>query len=75
MVLYHINNTYYRQFLTTKVKDDKKNANKGGAPQKVTEKRGMVRDDWECLAATSWGQARSRMAESWKCVIRNVQTR
>jgi len=27
MVLYHINSPYYRQFLTTKVKDEKKGKN------------------------------------------------
>ena len=46
MCLYFINDAYFRQFLTTKVKGDA-NAGKnvGGAQQKHTEKRSMVRDD------------------------------
>ena len=48
MALYFINDGYYRQFLTTKVKDDSnKGKNVGGAQQKATEKRNMVRDDWD----------------------------
>ena len=49
MVLYHLNSPYYRQFLTTKGKDAKKNdgKNQGGPAFKSTEKRSMVRDDWD----------------------------
>ena len=46
MALYFINDGYYRQFLTTKVKGDSNmGKNVGGTQQKATEKRSMVRDD------------------------------
>ena len=46
MALYFINDAYYRQFLTSKVKDGPRmGKNAGGPQQKATEKRSMVRDD------------------------------